>query len=191
MHLSDRETEARGSAPRWKPRSPRLPWAAFFADPGWASGPAPPALWIAPSHSSRRWPAAVTHRASLGSGAPGQVGERSPPSWPRQERTGRRSHLRWRPAGRRSSGPWKASLGPRASLSHSCCRSPGLTGTERPGHPATSPAGVDEAQRPEFLLQPLLSRSSPSPRWASVFSSVRQWARCTGQPWRPGFWPEG
>lgn len=125
MHLSDRETEFQGSSHQQMPHSPVLPWIACFVDPGWTLGRVPPALLIALGHLSLRWPATVASRASVGSGSPGigtwQVGERSTLSWPRQERTYRRSHLGWHPEGRRLSGPPRMSSGTMASLSHVCC----------------------------------------------------------------------
>lgn len=126
--------------------SPMLPWIACFVDPGWTSGPVPPALLNTLDHSSLRWPARVPSRASVGSGTPGigtwQVGESSPQSWLCQVRTYHRGHLGGHPVGRRLSGPQRMSFGTMASVGRSCCWSPGLTRTERPGHPATHPVGM-------------------------------------------------
>lgn len=139
MRLPDRGTALQGSSAHQRmPRPPGLPWAACFVDPRWTASPEPPALLNALGHLSPRWPLTVPSRASVGSGTPGvgtwKVGERSPPSWPRQKRTYCRGHVGWHPVGRRLSGPLRISLGMMASLNCSCCWSPGLTRTKRPGH---------------------------------------------------------
>lgn len=143
------ETEAQGRARQWMLHSPALPRTACSVEPGGTSGPVPPgcldcpALLKALGRSSLRWPAGEPSRASVGPGAPGggtwQVGERPPRSWPRPCHRG---HLGGHPVGRRLLRPLRTSLGMTASLSCSCCWSPGLTGTERPVHPAIYPAGL-------------------------------------------------
>lgn len=162
MHLSGRETEVQGSSHQWIPHSSKLPWTAYFVDPGWISGPEIsgsqdlpgildcPALLKALGHSSLRW---VPSGAPAGPGTSGtgmcHVRGRSPWSWPCDARTHHRGHLGGRPAGRKLSGPLRTPLGKMVSLSRSCFWSPGLTGTERPSHPgsgsATHPAGLCQA----------------------------------------------
>lgn len=134
--------------------------------------------------------------ASVAPGTPGVgiwwVGESSPKSWPRRARTYHRGHLAGHPVDRRLSRPLRTSPERVASLSRSCCWSPGSTGTERPGHPgaAQPPAQLVCTRQEDPVPHPCSSLHWAFPRQVSVFSSSVKWARCPGCRWRPGFRPK-
>lgn len=181
--------------------SPTLPWTACFVDPGWTSGPGPPeapacpALLKALCHPGLRWPVRAPSRASANPGTAGvgmrQVGETSLQSWPRQPRTYHRGHPGGHPEGWRLSGPPRTSPGTMESGSHSCCWSPGLTGTERPGHQAAARSHAQLAcTRHEGLGPPSccgLCTSHPVP--SSLGLSFPFATKLGTLHWRSGFWP--